>query len=141
MLRDKLVETALEWQKKFGVAPQITSVVSEYDSAMLVGMLEKDYSDFMQDKTAVQKGFDFIFKGKRYQIKANRPSGKKGSKVTWVPKAKNYNWDKLIWILYDKNYVMQEAWEWDVESYKTTFAEIKRLSPEHYRKGKCLYKV
>ena len=61
MLRDKLVETALEWQKRFGVAPQITSVVSEYDSAMLVGMLEKDYSDFMQDKTAVQKGFDFIF--------------------------------------------------------------------------------
>ena len=140
MLRDKLVETALEWQKRFGVAPQITSVVSEYDSAMLVGMLEKDYSDFMQDKTAVQKGFDFIFKGKRYQIKANRPSGKKGSKVTWVPKAKNYNWDKLIWILYDKNYVMQEAWEWDVESYKTAFAEIKRLSPEHYRKGNCLYR-
>ena len=141
MLRDKLVETALEWQKRFGVAPQITSVVSEYDSAMLVGMLEKDYSDFMQDKTAVQKGFDFIFKGKRYQIKANRPSGKKGSKVTWVPKAKNYTWDKLIWILYDKNYVMQEAWEWDVESYKTAFAETKRLSPEDYRKGKCLYKV
>lgn len=141
MLRDKLVETALEWQKRFGVAPQITSVVSEYDSAMLVGMLEKDYSDFMQDKTAVQKGFDFIFKGKRYQIKANRPSGKKGSKVTWVPKAKNFNWDKLIWILYDKNYVMQEAWEWDVESYKAAFDKIKRLSPEHYRKGKCLYKV
>ena len=140
MLRDKLVETALEWQKRFGVAPQITSVVSEYDSAMLVGMLEKDYSDFMQDKTAVQKGFDFIFKGKRYQIKANRPSGKKGSKVTWVPKAKNYNWDKLIWILYDKNYVMQEAWEWDVESYKAAFDKIKRLSPEHYRKGNCLYR-
>lgn len=140
MLRDKLVETALEWQKRFGVAPQITAVLSEYDSAMLVGMSEKDYSDFMQDKTAVQKGFDFIFKGKRYQIKANRPSGKKGSKVTWVPKAKNYNWDKLIWILYDKNYVMQEAWEWDVESYKTAFAEIKRLSPEDYSKGKCLYR-
>ena len=38
MLRDKLVKTALEWQKRFGVAPQIISVVSEYDSAMLVGM-------------------------------------------------------------------------------------------------------
>lgn len=35
---------------------------------------------------------------------------------------------------------MQEAWEWDVESYKTAFAEIKRPSPEHYRKGKCLYR-
>ena len=141
MLRDKLVETALEWQNKFGVAPQITAVISEYDAAMLIGMSKKDYSDYMQDKTAVQKGFDFIFKEKRYQIKGNRPSGKKGSKVTLVPKAKNYNWDKLIWILYDKNYVMQEAWEWDVESYKTQFSEIKRLSPDHYRKGKCLYKV
>lgn len=141
MLRDKLVETALEWQNKFGVAPQITAVISEYDAAMLIGMSEKDYSYYMQDKTAVQKGFDFIFKEKRYQIKGNRPSGKKRSKVTLVPKAKNYNWDKLIWILYDKNYVMQEAWEWDVESYKAQFSEIKRLSPDHYRKGKCLYKV
>lgn len=79
-LRNSLVDIALEWQKEFGVAPQITAVLSEYDSAMLVGMLEKDYSDFMQDTTAVQKGFDFIFKGKRYQIKANRPSGKKGRK-------------------------------------------------------------
>lgn len=141
MLRDKLVETALEWQEKFGVAPQITSVLSEYDAAMLVGMSEKDYSDYMQDKTAVQKGFDFIFNGIRYQIKANRPSGKPRSEVSKVPGVSNYTWDKLIWILYDKNYVMQEAWEWDVESYKTAFAETKRLSPEDYRKGKCLYKV
>ncbi len=139
MLRDKLVEISLEWQERFGVAPQITTVLSEYDSAMLVGMSEKEYSDYMQDKTAVQKGFDFIFNGIRYQVKANRPSGKIGSFVTMVPKATNYNWDKLIWILYDKNYVMQEAWEWNVDDYKTAFDSIKRLSPAHYRKGKCLY--
>lgn len=140
MLRDKLVETALEWQKRFGVAPQITSVVSEYDSAMLVGMSEKDYSDYMQDKTAVQKGFDFIFNGIRYQIKANRPSGKKGSKVTWVPKAKNYNWDILIWILYDKEYQIQEAWEWNVEDYIKNFDSKKRLSPDDMRKGNKITK-
>ena len=139
-LRNSLVDIALEWQKKFGVAPQITAVLSEYDSAMLVGMSEKDYSDYMQDKTAVQKGFDFIFNEIRYQIKANRPSGKPRSEVSKVPGVSNYTWDKLIWILYDKNYVMQEAWEWDVESYKAAFDKIKRLSPEHYRKGKCLYR-
>ena len=111
MLRDKLVETALQWQECFGVAPSITSAVSEYDAAMLVGMTEKEYSEYMQDKTAVSKGADFIFKGIRYQVKANRPSGKKGSFVTMVPKASNYEWDKLIWILYNKNYVIQEAWE------------------------------
>ena len=38
-----------------------------------------------------------------------------------VPKASNYLWDKLIWILYDQHYIMQEAWEWDVENYKQEF--------------------
>jgi len=68
-----------------------------------------------------------------------RPSGKKGSKVTMVPKASNYEWDRLIWILYDKDYVMQEAWEWYMKDYKMAFENKKRLSPEDYRKGHCLY--
>ena len=139
-LRNKLVDTALQWQERFGVAPSITSAISEYDAALLVGMTENEYSDYMQDKTAVSKGADFIFNKTRYQVKANRPSGKKGSFVTMVPKATNYEWDKLIWILYDKNYVMQEAWEWCVKDYQAALDGIKRLSPNHYRKGKCLYK-
>ena len=139
-LRNKLVEIALQWQERYGVAPSITSTISEYDAAMLVGMSENEYSDYMKDKTAVIKGSDFVFKNTRYQVKANRPSGKKGSFVTMVPKAANYEWDRLIWILYDKNYVIQEAWEWGVEEYKDAFDAIKRLSPDHYRKGRCLYK-
>ena len=139
-LRNKLVDTALQWQERFGVAPSITSAISEYDAALLVGMTENEYSDYMQDKTAVSKGADFIFNKTRYQVKANRPSGKKGSFVTMVPKATNYEWDKLIWILYDKNYVMQEAWEWCVKDYQAAFDGIKRLSPSLYRRGKCLYK-
>ena len=139
-LRNKLIDTALQWQERFGVAPSITSAISEYDAALLVGMTENEYSDYMQDKTAVSTGEDFIFNKTRYQVKANRPSGKKGSFVTMVPKATNYEWDKLIWILYDKNYVMQEAWEWCVKDYQAAFDGIKRLSPSLYRKGKCLYK-
>lgn len=139
-LRNELVEIALKWQAKFGVSPSITSTVSEYDAAMLVGMSEKEYSEYMKDKTAVNKGSDFVFKNIRYQVKGNRPSGKPGSIVTMVPKATNYEWDRLIWILYDKNYVMQEAWEWNVEEYKSAFDRMKRLSPNDYRKGKCLYK-
>ena len=140
MLRDELVKIALQWQERYGVAPSITSTSSEYDAAMLVGMSENECSDQMKDKTAVIKGSDFVFKNTRYQVKANRPSGKKGSFVTIVPKAANYEWDRLIWILYDKNYVIQEAWEWEVEEYKDAFDAIKRLSPNHYRKGRCLYK-
>lgn len=139
-LRDKLVEIALRWQERYGVAPSITSTISEYDAAMLIGMSENEYSDYMRDKTAVNKGNDFVFNNTRYQVKANRPSGKKGSYVTMVPKAANYEWDRLIWILYDKNYVIQEAWEWGVKEYKDAFDAIKRLSPNHYRKGRCLYK-
>ena len=139
-LRNKLVEIALQWQERYGIAPSITSTISEYYAAMLVGMSENEYSDYMRDKTAVNKGNDFVFNNTRYQVKANRPSGKKGSFVTMVPKAANYEWDRLIWILYDKNYVIQEAWEWGVEEYKDAFDAIKRLSPDHYRKGRCLYK-
>lgn len=141
MLRDKLVEVALEWQSKFGVSPSITSAVSEYDAAMLVGMSEPEYSEYMKDKTAVSKGADFVFNNIRYQIKANRPSGKPGSFVTLVSKASNYLWDKLIWILYDTNYVMQEAWEWDVEDYKSSFDKKNRLSPDDYRKGRRLFPI
>ncbi len=139
-IRNKLVDTALQWQEIFGVGPSITSAISEYDAALLVGMTESEYSEYMKDKTAVHKGSDFVFNNQRYQVKANRPSGKPGSKVTIVPKAAKYEWDKLIWILYDKQYIMQEAWEWDVDKYKLEFDSKSRISPDDYRKGKCLYK-
>jgi hypothetical protein len=84
------------------------------------------------------KGCDFRFNGTRYQVKANRPSGKPGSFVTLVSRASNYDWDKLIWVLYDRYYVVQEAWEWDVELYKTEFGEKTRLSPQDMRRGRQL---
>jgi hypothetical protein len=138
-MRDKLVKLALNWQNKFGVAPSITSAISEYDAAMLVGMTVNQYSKSMINRTAVSPGSDFEFNGIRYQVKANRPSGKKGSRVTKVPKARNYQWDKLIWILYNEFYVMQEAWEWDREDYINAFKDKKRLSPDDYKKGKRLF--
>lgn len=134
-LRDKLKNIALEWQRKFGIAPAITSTISEYDAAMLIDMSEDDYSNQMQTQTAVQKGHDFVFNGHRYQIKANRPSGKPGSKVTLVPKAKNYEWDYLIWLHYTTEYEIQEAWMWPVQDYVNAFDDVNRLSPSHYREG------
>jgi len=134
-LRDKLVKVALEWQEQYGIAPQITTPVSEYDAAMLIGFPEKEYSAHMQDKTAVSKGSDFTYKGIRYQVKGNRPSGKPGSRITKVPKATNYEWDILIWVRYNKYYVIQEAWQWNVEAYIEAFHDKKRLSPNDYRQG------
>lgn len=137
-LRKRLVDIALEWQKRFGVAPAITSVISELDAASLVEMAEDDYAKGCETRTAVTKGYDFVSNGCRYQVKANRPSGKRGSPVTLVAKARNYEWDKLVWILYDPEYVIQEAWEWTVEEYRVRFDCVKRLSPDDMRKGRRL---
>jgi len=137
-LRQQLVEISLKWQAKYGVAPQVTSALSEYDAAMLIGATEDEYSKHMQNQTAVTKGVDFVYNNKRYQVKANRPSGKRGSAVTLVSKAKNYEWDFLIWVLYNTTYNIQEAWLWPVDRYKAEYDSVKRLSPDHMRKGKRL---
>ncbi len=139
-LRGSLVRIALKWQSIFGVSPPITSTLSELDAALLVGCKVERYIKFMKNRTAVSKGHDFIFNGKKYQVKANRPSGKKGSKVTLVPRAKNYDWDYLVWILYDVNYNIEEAWLWNVDNYKKHFSNSSRLSPADMRKGRRLNK-
>jgi hypothetical protein len=134
-LREELVKVALEWQEQYGVAPAITSTIAEYDAAKIVGMTDEEYSRYMQDKTAVCRGHDFIHGGLRYQIKAHRPSGKKGSTISNAGKARNYDWDVLIWIRYNMSYDMQEAWSWDRQSYMTSFDSISRISPADMRRG------
>jgi hypothetical protein len=137
-LRNELVEISLAWERNFGVAPSITSAISEVDAAEIIGFPAEQYSASMQGITAVQKGFDFIFNGSRYQVKANRPSGKRGSFVTRVPKASNYNWDFLVWVLYNPRYEVQEVWLWNVTAYINAFDALTRLSPAHMRQGKRL---
>ena len=138
-IRTRLVSTALKWEELFGVAPAITSALSEYDASQLVKMPIKEYRSGCKDRTAVTPGYDFIYGKCRYQVKANRPSGKPGSRVTKVGKARNYEWDKLIWILYDKYYELQEAWEWTRRKYRDKFEGVKRLSPNDMRKGKRIF--
>lgn len=140
-LRDKLVQVALQWQQKYGVAPHITSAISEYDAARLVGCSETDYTTQMALRTAVGRGHDFIYDNKRYQVKANRPSGKPGSLVTLVSNPTNDEWDRLVWVLYDKNFVMQETWLWEIGAFRREFQPKQRLSPAHMRRGLCLYKA
>jgi len=135
MLRDELVNIALRWQHRFGVAPSITSTISEFDAALLVGCSESEYSNFMQSRTAVSRGFDFEHNDIRYQVKAVRPSGKPGSKITNAGKARNLDWDVLIWIRYNKYYEIQEAWSWNVRSYESEIYPLKRVSPENIRNG------
>jgi hypothetical protein len=134
-LRDRLVKLSLAWQRRYGVAPAITSAISEFDAAMLLGMEDDEYSSYMANQSAVAKGSDFVFNGTRYQVKANRPSGRSGSTVTLVPKASNYEWDYLIWILYDVHYEIIEAWSWKRDDYIAAFDSIPKVRPQHYRAG------
>lgn len=137
-LRKSLVSVALEWQCRCGVAPAITSTLSEYDAAKLIGMTDEEYSEYMSDKTAVSRGHDFVHKGIRYQIKAHRPSGKPGSFITNAGKARNYDWEILIWIRYNIEYEIEEAWSWAREEYIVAFDAETRISPADMRKGQKL---
>ncbi len=137
-LRNQLVELALKWQQRYGIAPAITSTVSEYDAAMLLGMSKDEYSLYMHDKTAVSRGHDFVYNGLRYQIKAHRPSGKPGSKITNAGKARNYDWDILIWIRYNIHYNIEEAWSWERNLYRERFDKQNRISPADMRDGEKL---
>jgi len=138
-LRQNLIDLALEWERRYGVAPSVVSAISEYDAATrLVGMSDIEYSRYMQEqnRTAVSSGHDFFYKNIRYQIKAHRPSGKPGSKITNVGKVRNYGWDILIWIRYNKEYKIEEAWSWEREGYIEVFGSAKRISPADMRKGR-----
>ena len=137
-LRSSLVSVVLEWERRYGVAPSITGAISEYDAARLVGHTHESFAADCVGRTAVTRGTDFCHNGLRYQVKACRPSGKPGSFVTWVPKARNYEWDRLIWLLYDRQFRVLEAWEWTVESYRAGFDTVKRISPSHMRAGRAL---
>lgn len=135
-LRAALVGIALEWERRYGVAPAVTSAISEYDAACLIGHTPDSFARDGAGRTAVTRGWDFRFQNLRYQVKACRPSGKPGSKITKVPKATNYEWDRLIWVLYDRDFRVLEAWEWTAEAYRAAFHLIDRLSPEMMRSGR-----
>ena len=137
-LRKQLVELCLKWEELFGVMPRITNAISEYDAMKLIGMSENEIlkeakGHLGKGKTAVQKGHDFVYDNIKYQIKANRPSGKKGSSVTLTPKLKNYEFDKFMWILYDPKFSIQEVLLCDVKDYREGLEDIKSVRPDHLR--------
>ena len=134
-LRDLLVRVSLEWEKRFGVAPRITDTVAEFDAAKLKNTSLEIGKGRHESDTAVTKGVDFRKGNVGFQVKSNRPSGKPGSPVTLVNGPRNFNWNKLIWILYDRDYNLKEAWEFSRDEYRERFYHKKRLSPDDMRSG------
>ena len=138
-LRELLASVSLEWERRFAVAPRITADLAEYDAAKLVGTSLRIGQGRKGSDTAVMKGMDFWKENIRYQVKSNRPSGKPGSPVTLVGKASNFDWDKLIWILYNREYKIEEAWEFSRDKYRRLFEEKNRISPQDMRNGSRLF--
>lgn len=134
------MSAVLEWRARFGVAPAITSAVSEYDAARLLGHDDASFRLDCVGRTAMTRGCDFTHRGLRFQVKTNRPSGKPGSFVALVGKASNHDWDRLIWMLYNSRYELLEAWEWEVGAYRAAFDTKSRLSPADMRRGRCPYR-
>ncbi len=132
----------LRWEDTFGYFPGqagAMAAVSEYDVAMLLGYSESEYINCLRGRTAVSRGCDFLFQGRRIEVKANRPSGKPGSAV-WNagPKVKSISWDSLIYVLYGQDYEMLEAWKFTPELYERLFAGKSKLSLDDMRKGMLL---
>ncbi len=138
-LRAQLVQIAPQWEECCGVAPQITNAIAELDAARLVGMAEEKYCADGRKRTGVTRHFDFIHEGRRYEVTGNRPSGKKGSKVSKVGDKLKKDCDFIVWILYDPCYVMEEAWEFATENYKRMFENVAHLRPPHMRLGHRLH--
>jgi hypothetical protein len=138
-IRDQLVQITLKWEEVFGFFPGqagITAAISEFDAAIKLGYSVLEYANSVKGRSPVGRGHDFVFNGKKVQVKANRPSGKPGSAV-WNagPKVDSAGWDILIYILYDKDYVVQECYQFDRDLYDRLFIDKKSLRLEDMRKG------
>jgi hypothetical protein len=141
LLRDRLVETAIEWQEKYGVSPRvspiITPAIAEYDAARIIGISEEEYAELERDR---HLAFNFIYKGKRYRTRGSRQKSlsERPEGTVIYEKPKDFEWDCFIFILYRKSYVIEEAWLWEVASYKEFFYQNDKMSFSDMRQGKYL---
>jgi hypothetical protein len=136
-LRDHLCENAVKWQEKYRVAPNIISAISEFDAARLVGMSEEEYAERERGRTSAA---GFIFREMRYQVLGTRREGirERPESIVIHKRPSNYDWDYLIWIRYNKSYVIQEAWRWDVVLYTEYFNQNDRMTLNDMRLGENL---
>jgi hypothetical protein len=139
-IRARLAGLAIEWEHRYGVAPPITSAISEYDAAMLLGLSDDEYASSCVGRSAVTPGTDFVHRGIRYQVKANRPSGRAGSTVTIISKPRNLGFDVLVWVLYRPDFSFDEVWTVDVATFERELHGLTYLRPVQLRAvGSRLY--
>lgn len=132
-MRSRLAALSMAWEHRYGVAPPITSAISEYDAAMLIGLTDDEYASACVGRSAVTPGADFVHRGIRYQVKANRPSGRAGSTVTIISKPRNLGFDVLVWVLYCPDFSIDEVWTVDVVTFERELHREIYLRPARLR--------
>lgn len=50
----------------------------------------------------------------------------RGGALANATRVSNYEWDRLIWILYDREFKMLEAWERAADAYRSAFHTVER---------------
>ena len=123
--REILVGLARNWQDPIGVTPGVSLAVARYDAAVLSGLPEPACR-------GVSSGADFVHQDLRYQVIASREP-----ELARVPRVPRDGWDRLVWLVYDRDYALLEAWSWDAESYRRATAATP-ATPEDLRRGQDL---
>ena len=131
--REQLISQSLAWESAFGKSPSITGELGEIDAIFSLGFLTPETLRKRRSASAVKSKSDFEVNGLRYQVKANRPSGRPGSKVTKIGVPKPDGWDELLWVLYNKDYRVQEFWKIDHRTFWQALGGNKHLRPKIIR--------
>ncbi|MBF0180503.1 MAG: hypothetical protein HQM03_10825 [Magnetococcales bacterium] len=136
-LRNDLLVVGRRWQEQFGMTPINYAVIAVYDAAMLVGMTEEQFAEYMQERVlSVGREADFVFERKRYLVKAYRQTDTGGgNRVRYVPKAQHMQWDLLVMILYDAELIVMGAWRMTWDEYIAHCDNKEKLTLEDYQKG------
>ena len=137
-IRRELIKSSLEWAAAFGLTPAIIGELGEVDAAYLLSKSPKMAKNILLARTPRQKGYDLLIDHQRIQVKATRSSGLPGSTITRIQKPRNDMWDLIVWINYNRDFHLQEAWLWTRRAYLKKFSQSHRISPEEFRKGKRL---
>lgn len=136
--RPRLVEMAFDWERRFGVAPVPLSWISEYDVVRLLGLFDDSFAFHCVRFMVVTDG-DVTVGKTRFSVNADRPDVRPAAYLTQVAHSSGYGWDKLYWMLYDKQYELCEAWELPIFDRDQDLDERLRLTPADLRRGTRLF--
>lgn len=124
--REMLVDLACHWQDPLGVTPAVNYAVARYDAAALAGLAESRCR-------AVASGADFDHEGLRYQVIASRDP-----EPARIPVVRRRGWDCLIWLVYDRDYALLEAWRCEGEALRARWGDSRVLGSDCLRLGEDL---